>query len=169
MLTSRGGPTAVESQGPPRPGAPLSPVPFRAATPADEPELLALLRAAGLPVDDLALDRQAFTLAVDGGRIVGSIALEVAGPDALVRSLAVAPSHRRRGLGAALDDRAVAEARRLGLRALYLLTTTVRDYALRRGYEVVARDEVPAALAALPQFKSICPGTATCMRRRLAS
>jgi amino-acid N-acetyltransferase len=140
---------------------------LRPATPADLPALRRLLAEAALPAEDVALDRQAFVLALDGGEVVGSIALEAAGKDALVRSLAVAPTHRRRGLAAALDARASALARERGLTALYLLTTTARDYALRRGYEVVSRAEVPPAVAALPQFRSLCPASATCMRRRL--
>jgi amino-acid N-acetyltransferase len=145
----------------------MGPIDFRAATPADLPALRRLLEEAALPADDLALDRQAFVLALDGGQVVGSIALEIAGEDALVRSLAVAPGHRRRGLAAALDERAGALARARGLSALYLLTTTARDYALRRGYELVERTAVPPAVAALPQFRSLCPASATCMRMRL--
>ncbi len=140
---------------------------FREATRADGPELRRFLQAADLPADDVSIDRQAFTLAVEDGRIVGSIALEVVGRDALVRSLAVAPALRRHGLGAQLDDRANELARRVGLDALYLLTTTAREYALRRGYEVVPRSEVPAGVLALPQFEALCPASATCMRCRV--
>jgi amino-acid N-acetyltransferase len=145
----------------------VSSIQFRGATRADEPELCRLLQGADLPADDVSVDRQAFTLAIEDGRIVGSIALEIVGRDAMVRSLAVTPELRRRGLGAQLDDRASELARRLGLDALYLLTTAAREYALRRGYEVVARAEVPAGLLALPQFKGLCPSSATCMRLRL--
>lgn len=137
---------------------------LREATSSDEPALRRFLQAAGLPADDVSVDRQAFTLAVEEGRIVGSVALEVVGRDALVRSLAVAPEHRRHGLGARLDDRAREQAGRLGLCALYLLTTTAREYALRRGYEVVPRSEVPAGVLGLPQFRDLCPASATCMR-----
>jgi len=145
----------------------VSSILFRAATLDDEPALRLFLERAALPADDLATSRQAFTLALEDGRIVGSVALEVVGHDALVRSLAVAPALRGRGLGAALDDRAAEAARKLGVTALYLLTTTARDYAERRGYEVVERREVPPGVAALPQFRSLCPETATCMRMRL--
>jgi len=146
----------------------MSPIRFRAASAADEPALHRLLQAAALPDDDVATDRQSFTLAFDGERLVGSVALEIAGAHALVRSLAVAPSHRGQGLGAALDEQAIEAARRLGLDALYLLTTTARKYALRRGYQVVAREEVPPGVRALPQFTSLCPASATCLWRRVA-
>lgn len=140
---------------------------FRQGAPADDAALRALLDGAGLPSDDVAAERQEFVVAIEDGRIVGSVALELAGPDALIRSLAVAPESRGRGLGAALTDRAVALARRRGVTALYLLTTTAREYALRRGFEPIERGEVPSSIAALPQFRTLCPATAVCMRLRL--
>jgi amino-acid N-acetyltransferase len=146
----------------------VSSIQFRDATRADEPELRRFLQAADLPADDVSVDRQAYTLAVEEGRIVGSIGLEVVGREALVRSLAVDQAHRRHGLGAQLDDRANELARRMGLTGLYLLTTTAREYALRRGYEVVQRAEVPAGIMGLPQFRGLCPASATCMRLRVA-
>jgi amino-acid N-acetyltransferase len=140
---------------------------FRAATSADEPALRQFLEAEALPADDVTTSKQAFILAIEEGRIVGSVALEIVGPDALVRSLAIAPAHRGHGLGAALDGRAAGLARTMEVATLYLLTTTARDYALRRGYEVVERGEVPPGVAGLPQFRSLCPASATCMRLRL--
>jgi amino-acid N-acetyltransferase len=145
----------------------MSPVNVRKAIPADEAGLRAFLESAGLPTGDVSTDKQAFVLALEDGHIVGSVALEVVGLDALIRSLAVAPAHRKQGLGAALNREAVALARMRGLRALYLLTTTAREYALRYGFEVIDRAVVPQSIAALPQFRSLCPQTATCMRLRV--
>jgi amino-acid N-acetyltransferase len=142
-------------------------VTFRRATPADEPALRDLLVSAGLPADDVDVARQAFVLAFVGDRLVGSVAVEAAGADGLVRSLAVVPEHRRRGIGRALHERALALAARRGVRTLYLLTTTAAEYAVRHGFERVDRGEVPAAIAAHAQFRSLCPASAACLRRRL--
>jgi amino-acid N-acetyltransferase len=95
------------------------------------------------------------------------IGLEVHGQDALLRSFAVSPAMRRRGLGAALHDRAVEDARVLGVRRLFLLTTTVRERALRAGFVDVPREEVPASIRDGVQFRSLCPATAACMQLRL--
>jgi mannose-6-phosphate isomerase-like protein (cupin superfamily) len=86
----------------------------------------------------------------------------------LIRSLAVAPERRGQGLAARLDRAAAELARSRGVKALYLLTTTAEAYASRRGYQRIPRSEVPAAILALPQFETLCPATAVCMRRRLA-
>lgn len=106
-------------------------------------------------------------MAREEGRLAGCIGLEVHGDAGLLRSFAVAPPLRRHGIGAALHDAAVARARALGVRDLYVLTTTVRERALRTGFEEVAREEVPGAVREGSQFRSLCPATAACLRLRL--
>jgi amino-acid N-acetyltransferase len=145
------------------------PLAFRTATPADDAALRALLERVGLPAADVATGpRQRYVLAFDGARLVGSVGLELAGGDALARSLAVVPELRARGLATALNERVLELARELGVRDVYLLTTTAAGFAARRGYEPVARGEVPDAVAGLAQFRTLCPATAACMRRRVA-
>jgi amino-acid N-acetyltransferase len=145
----------------------MSAIELRTATPADEGEIRALLRSAGLPADDVATGAQEYVLARDGARLVGTVGLEVVGPDALVRSLAVVPDRRRRGVAHALHERALERARRRGVRALYLLTTTAERYAASKGFERIDRAEVPSGILALPQFRALCPASAVCMRLRL--
>jgi amino-acid N-acetyltransferase len=145
----------------------MSSIVYRSATFLEEPALRVFLEAAGLPAEDISTERQEFLLACQDGQIVGSVALERVGADALIRSLAVTREHRGKGLGVALTGRAIEMARSQGLCALYLLTTTAREYSLRRGFEVIDRREVPAGIFALPQFESLCPATATCMRMRI--
>lgn len=137
------------------------------ATREDEGALRALLAAAALPVDDVATDRQEFVVARAGGALVGCVALEASGEDGLLRSFAVVPDRRGRGLGAALFDRIVAQALLRGVTTAYVLTTTAERFCLAHGFERIDRAEVPAAIAATPQFRSLCPATAVCFRRRL--
>jgi amino-acid N-acetyltransferase len=138
------------------------------ASAGDLPEIRQLLRACGLEDGDVAIPGQRLLVARSGAELVGCIGLEVHGPDALLRSFAVAPSRRRRGLGAALHDRAVGEARALGVRRLYLLTTTVQARAAQAGFEDVPRDLVPDAIREGTQFRSLCPASAACMTLRIA-
>src|SRR5690606_25859306 len=83
------------------------------------------------------------------------------------RSLAVAPRWRGAGLGAALVAAAEAEARRLGVRRLYLLTTTASAFFARLGYQRTARDDAPPPLCATEQFTSRCPSSSHLMVKRL--
>jgi amino-acid N-acetyltransferase len=144
-----------------------TPLPLRASNPADDPNLRAFLEAAGLPAADVKTGQQEYLLAEENGEIAGTVGLERVGQDALVRSLAVVAHRRGLGLGARLDEAAIALARSRGVKTLYLLTQTAEAYALRRGYERIARSEVPAGILGLPQFEALCPATAVCMRRRL--
>jgi amino-acid N-acetyltransferase len=124
-----------------------------------------LLVAAALPVDDL--DDPSITMlgAFDHGRLVGTIGLQTCGEVGLLRSLAVAAEHRGRGVAGALCARLFALARERSLGVLYLLTTSAADYFVRHGFAVIPRDDAPAAIRASAQFSSMCPSSATVMRR----
>lgn len=143
-------------------------VEVRPATKDDLPDIRALLEASALVASDVDGEGAQELLVVrEEGRLVGCIGLEVRGDAGLLRSFAVAPRLRRQGIGAALHDAAVARARALGVRDLYVLTTTVKERALRTGFEEVAREEVPEGVRAGSQFRSLCPATAACLRLRL--
>lgn len=127
----------------------------------------ALLTACDLPTDDLADPAIALAGAFAGGALLGVIGLQVCGDVGLVRSLAVDPAHRARGVAGALCDRVVARARERSLRELWLLTTTAEGYFARLGFVSVTRDTAPAEVRATAQFVSLCPASARVMRRSL--
>lgn len=133
------------------------------ARPKDLPALQELLSLCALPFDGVADHLHTFLLARDGVRLAGSVAIERHGTDGLLRSLAVHPEYRRRGLGARLTRRALGEARRLGLRRLFLLTETASEYFLRFQFRPVPRGQAPPALQSSVEFASACPETAICM------
>jgi amino-acid N-acetyltransferase len=141
---------------------------FTDATPADDARLRAFLREAGLPADDVSAATQRYVLASLGDRLVGTIGLEVAGEDALLRSLAVAPDRRGSGVAGLLHERAIALARATGVRDLYVLTETAEGFVAKRGFVRVERASVPPAVAALPQFRALCPASAACLRAPVA-
>ena len=126
----------------------------------------ALLAAAGLPVDDLGDDGIELWGAFED-RLLGVVGVQWLDGAALLRSLAVDPAAREHGLGAKLCGIVEARARERKLSELWLLTTSARDYFARRGYEAVPREHAPVAVRATAQFTSLCPATATVMRRSL--
>jgi amino-acid N-acetyltransferase len=133
----------------------------------DAAEVFRLLEVNRLPLDGLR-DHLATTLvARQDERVVGSAALEVYSDGALLRSVAVAPSLQRAGLGRQLTDAAIQLARDTGVPAMYLLTTTAEQYFPRFGFERIARQEVPESVQASIEFSSACPSTATVMRKSL--
>ena len=143
---------------------------LRPAKPAQFDAIAGLLSAAGLPVEDLNVAMfDAFVVATEGEVCVGVVGLEICESNALLRSLAVEPQHRSRGLGARLVDAIETEAQARGVTALYLLTTTAATFFQRVGYTAHDRASVPPALAATTEFSSLCPDTADCLWRDLTT
>jgi amino-acid N-acetyltransferase len=104
-----------------------------------------------------------FLVARKGDRIVGVIGLEMAGRDALLRSLAVTEKFRSQGVGAMLVEAIQRYARCRRLTMLYLLTLTAEGFFTRQGFARTARDEAPGGIRATREFQSLCPVTAVCM------
>ncbi|HEY6434123.1 MAG TPA: GNAT family N-acetyltransferase [Acetobacteraceae bacterium] len=86
----------------------------------------------------------------------------------LLRSLAVAPSHQRRGLGQALVARVESEAQAHGIERLLLLTETAQALFHKLGYAVIERSAVPEQLRQSAEFRSLCPASAVCMAKALS-
>jgi amino-acid N-acetyltransferase len=97
----------------------------------------------------------------------GVVGLELYPPYALLRSLAVAPRERGRGLGERLVIEAQRHAREHGVREMYLLTTSAGRFFARAGYEPLSRDAAPAAIRETSEFATICPASAALMRKVL--
>jgi N-acetylglutamate synthase-like GNAT family acetyltransferase len=142
---------------------------IRPATPADLPSVERLLTTAHLPLDGVADALPTFTVADADGELVGVAGLELCCDNALLRSVAVAPTWQGRGLGRSLVHRVIADAEGRGIRALYLLTTTAEHYFPSLGFTTVARDAVPADVRGTAEFREACPASAVVMARPLPS
>lgn len=137
------------------------------ATLADKPAIQELLAAEHLPTDDLSDDLlTGFLVAREGATLCGTVAIEKLASAALLRSLAVRPECRGRGLGQQLVAHAESAARESGADGIYLLTTTARDFFARLGYRVATREEAPPAIAGSTEFRSLCPASAVFMVKR---
>jgi amino-acid N-acetyltransferase len=128
---------------------------------------LELLRRTDLPEKGVAAAFGHYFVVHDDMQLVGLAGLEIHGEDALLRSVVVAPDYRGQGLAHALLDAVVERAQRLHLRALYLLTTTARDYFARQGFADCAREAAPEAIGASWEFTTGCPTTSSFMKRSL--
>ena len=120
---------------------------LRSARPAEFDAIGGLLSAAELPVEDLNVTMlDAYVVATEGEVCVGVVGLEIHESNALLRSLAVEPRHRSRGLGARLVDAIETEAQARGVTAVYLLTTTATTFFERVGYTAHDRATVPPSM-----------------------
>ena|SRR5208282_4628481 len=142
--------------------------PLVPAGPAHWPSVETLLSSHRLPLEGAQEHSANFLVALASGNVVGAIGLEVHGRVGLLRSLAVHRGSANRGLGTELVAATVARAQTLGLRELYLLTTSAADFFARRGFERVDRSTLPAVLAGSRELQGACPASATAMRLALS-
>ena len=141
---------------------------YRRAAPTDLERVRALLAACGLPTADLSpLLAADFLVAMEADALVGCVALEQLSDGALLRSLAVDPAHRGRGIGERLCDEAEASARAAGVATLFALTATAADYLAARGFRPMPRESLPPSVQATAQFRELCPATAVAMCKKL--
>jgi amino-acid N-acetyltransferase len=100
-----------------------------------------------------------FVIAEEDGEFLGCCALAVLTPDlAEVRSLAVRPQSGGRGVGAALVEACVAQARRLGLRRVFALTL-VPQFFERCGFTLTSLGRLPEKSAS---ECPVCPKRSRC-------
>lgn len=136
---------------------------LRQAHAADWPAVESLLTANRLPLDGAREHLSTFVIAEAGREVVGCAGAEPRGDVALLRSVAVAPGLQHQGIGGQMVMLVLQEARRRGFKAIYLQTTTARDYFLRLGFTPADRANAPLALRQSAEFKGACPDTADFM------
>ncbi len=113
-----------------------------------------LLETGGLP--SKGLERTIGWIAEENSRIISHIALEEADGAVILRSLATAPAAQGRGAAKQLMDIAEAHA---GNQTILLRTKTVGPWVLRRGYSLIASDQVPVSVRSTSEFEgSMCSG-----------
>jgi amino-acid N-acetyltransferase len=132
------------------------------------PEIFQLLKACQLPKEGLATHLSKTLVAQRGSEIVGCSALEVHQELALLRSVAVKPSFRKRGLGLKLTRAALDLARESQVMKVYLLTETASTFFSKLGFVRVPRSDVPEKIKRSVEFTTLCPKTATVMTMSLA-
>lgn len=126
------------------------------------------LRTANLPTEDLSAPGQKFFVFFGpDGTPVGFGGYQVSEGHALLRSIVVEPSRRGCGTGTALLAELLAQASIDGAHTAWLLTTSAEHFFLRHAFTRKQRAEAPPAIAAVPQFTSLCPASAALMCRKL--
>jgi amino-acid N-acetyltransferase len=119
---------------------------FSFAEPAEEEAIRKLLIDADLPAEDFARHLQHFLVAKQSGALIGVIGLESYGEFGLLRSLVVAFPYRGQGLGQKLCEKVFSYAHELGIKELYLLTTTAEKFFPKLGFNTIDRNNVPAPI-----------------------
>jgi amino-acid N-acetyltransferase len=144
-------------------------VTYRRAEVADWPEIEALLRGAGLPVEDAASHLGYFTVGTVRAGLIAVGGFESYGTNALLRSFAVAETVRCRAHGSELLRRVLQDAREAGVETAFLLTQTAERFFARHGFRPVERDAAPQAIRQTREFTGLCPASAFLMAHSLTN
>ncbi|MEA3474055.1 GNAT family N-acetyltransferase [Brevundimonas staleyi] len=130
---------------------------------ADDADLIATLRGAGLPEPGAGR----YFRADHYGAVIGYVGLEGEGRDLLLRSLVVLADQKARGLGSRVLAAAETAAGDLGAARLHLLTTTAERFFTRRGFVVADRASAPPAIRRTREFADVCPASAAYLTKDL--
>ena len=130
-------------------------------------DILSLLAESDLPTSDLDETKLLFAC-INNGDVVGTGGLELFKDCGLLRSVCVRTGMQKRGLGKLIVHELEQVAAHKGIHLLYLLTTTAKDFFMKEDYTIVDRGDVPAEIKNTTQFSSVCPSTATVMRKFLS-
>jgi amino-acid N-acetyltransferase len=138
-------------------------MPISAAKRDELPEILALLEECNLPKEELATHLSTTLVARKGKEIVGCSALELHQEFALLRSVAVKASFRKRGLALNLTRAALDLAKHYQVTNVYLLTETASAFFSKVGFIPIRRSDVPENIQRSTEFTTLCPDTAAVM------
>ena len=132
-------------------------------------EVAVLLAESALPVADVSVSSSLQFFGIrNGGALVAVVGLEHYPPFGLLRSLAVRPTFRKRGLARELISFAESWSAAQGVESLFLLTTTADHFFLGLGYSLASRDKAPSSIRTTTQFSSLCPASSTFLHKRVA-
>jgi N-acetylglutamate synthase-like GNAT family acetyltransferase len=140
-----------------------APVTIRPAVQGDLAAVEQMLRANELPTVGVGSIIRDFLVAESGKDLVGVVGMEYCCNYGLLRSTAVSPEWRSRGVARRLVEEIIARAEARGIHALYLLTTTAERYFPTFGFKATTRDAVPPEVQATDEFRGACPASATVM------
>jgi amino-acid N-acetyltransferase len=135
------------------------------AAAGDFPWIQDRLAAESLPTEGVEPMDATFLIAMVDERRVGAIGLEDHGSFGLLRSVIVEPNARGRGVGLDLTRAMLDLALERGFRSLFLLTENAADFFMRLGFEPVPRSDAPTPIKESAEFKTLCPASATLMKR----
>lgn len=131
------------------------------------PQIVSLLQANHLPVDDLPVMLNNFFVAMDQGTVIGGIGMETHGQYGLLRSMVVHPDYRNKNIATTLVAWLEMKAIESGIVELYLLTETASGYFQKKGFDVIERSNVPAPVTQSSEFSHVCPVSAIIMKKSL--
>ncbi|MGS2718489.1 arsenic resistance N-acetyltransferase ArsN2 [Eionea flava] len=140
---------------------------MRKANEKDLARIVALLEEHSLPFDDCAEHLQHFIVHEKVGGIVAVGGAEYYDGVGLIRSIVVSKSEQGKGIACLLINELLNAMKEADITQVYLLTTTASHYFEKKNFTIIERRDVPRSIQKTQQFSSLCPSSATVMRREV--
>jgi amino-acid N-acetyltransferase len=137
------------------------------ATSGDYIKIIELLEKVSLPTVGVEEIIPEMLVLKDNNQITGCAALEMYGPFALLRSVAINKEYQRTGLGSMLVRAILKHAKARRVQELYLLTETAPSFFESHGFKIIDRNSLPETVKNSPEVSTICPQSAIAMRLNL--
>lgn len=123
-----------------------------------------LLKQNDLPYQDIKTTGKEFFLAFDNSILVGIVGLEQFNSIGLLRSMIIKEEYRNKGYGKQICSLLMNYAKTQGIKELYLLTTTAKDFFEKIDFTLIERNSAPYAIKNTTEFLCLCPTSAICMK-----
>lgn len=98
---------------------------------------------------------------------MGVLGFEIYNTSALLRSLAVYPPFKKRGIAKQLIEHVLNNVRHHRCDTAYLLTNTAADYLCTYGFVPIDRNDIPSDILTTSALGDVCPMSSTCMALKL--
>jgi N-acetylglutamate synthase-like GNAT family acetyltransferase len=142
---------------------------IRRGAPEERKEIDGLLAACGLAPLPRAFPLSNVLVALEGGRVVGVVALEVVTRRGVAFGLAIASEAGRDGLGTSLLRSLVSRAQELGLRDLYAVPGDEEALFEPLGFHAVDPGNVPPEIHTAATFREAAGDGSVVLRLELAT
>lgn len=126
--------------------------------------IIELLKQNNLPYQDIKTENKDFFLAYDNSIFVGIVGLEKFDNIALLRSMVVKEDIRNKGYGKQICSKLIEYTKTKGIKELYVLTTTAKDFFEKIGFSTIERNSAPDAIKNTTEFLGLCPSSAICLK-----
>jgi amino-acid N-acetyltransferase len=120
------------------------------ARPEDRPAIIQLLTASGLGAEVPERHIGRWVVAREAGQLVACGSLEIVGTAGLLRSIAVAPSRRRRSIGSTLVSVLLDDAAELGIATVFAFTRDAAGFFRRLRWQPAQGAEAYSKLGIAP-------------------
>jgi amino-acid N-acetyltransferase len=141
---------------------------LRGATQKDLQWIQGLLKSNNLCYEDIPEKIKSLFIGYVGANVMGLGGVEAYGRYGLLRSIVVEDGYRGKGYGRTLVKLIMKNAKKNGVKDLYLLTTTAEGFFAQIGFEKTKRDDVPPQIQNTREFKELCAKSSICMRKSIA-